>query len=318
MAVATLQAIRDKVRKLTRSPSVNQLTDATLDEYVNTFISYDFPETLRLFSLHRSVVFYLEPNIDTYTVDAVLNNINAYTTFNPPLYIGGFKAHYSQSEEEFYNIYPFNNSIKNTSLTGDGVAVAFSGTLPSIPVLRGEVTFTSKDSNNDGLVLSDSSSDGLLSGDGTGTIDYITGAFTLNFNAAPASAEPIVSQVVPYASSRPTSMLFFEDKFVFRPVPDQVYKVQLEAFVTPTELLSASSEPELQEWWQYIAYGAAKKVLEDRMDLETVQMITPEFKRQERMILRRTIVQQTNQRTSTIYSNMTNLGAGLADSASGG
>jgi len=54
--------------------------------------------------------------------------------------------------------------------------------------------------------------------------------------------------------------------------------------------------PEISEWWQYIAYGAAKKVFEDRMDLESVQLIEPEFREQETLVLRRTIVQQSNKR----------------------
>jgi len=302
MATATLQAIRDKVRRLTQSPSTAQLSVADLDEYINTFIAYDFPETLRLFSLHRPVKFSLEPNVDTYTIDSVLDDIDEYITFNPPLYIAGFKSFYSQSEEEFYNLYPFNNSIQSTGFTGDGVTTNFAGTLSSAPVLRGDVAFTSRDAANDGLILRDAASDGVLSGDGTGTINYVTGAYTLAFSSPPSTV--INSQTVPYQASRPTAMLYFNNSFTFRPVPDQPYVVQIESFVRPTELLAGGDIPELEQWWQYIAYGAAKKVLEDRMDMDTVQMIMPEFNRQEKMVLRRTIVQQTNERTATIYSNL--------------
>ena len=308
MAVTTLEEIRNKVRRLTQSPSLSQLSIADLDQYVNTFILYDFPETLRLFSLQRAVKFSLEPNIDTYTVDSVLVDVNSFITFNPPVYIAGFQAFYSQSEEEFFNIYPFHNSIKSTGISGNGATFNFAGTLSSVPLTRGKVCFTAIDAANDGLELSDKDSDGLLSGDGTGTINYLTGAYTLVFSAAPVGV--INSQTVPYVASRPTAMLYFDNTFIFRPIPDQVYHVQLEAFVRPTELLAGQS-PELEQWWQYIAYGAAKKVLEDRMDMETVQMIMPEFNRQEKMVLRRTIVQQTNQRTATIYTEMTNLGAGF-------
>lgn len=312
MAVATLQAIRDKVRRLTRSPSINQLTDAVIDENVNTFIAYDFPETLRLFSLNQSVTFTLEPNIDTYTIDSVLGDINLFTTFSPPVYIAGFKVFYSQSEEEFFNVYPFNSSIQDSGLTGDGATLTFAGTVPggNAPLLRGQVLFASKAADNDGLVLRDVDSDGLLSGDGTGTIDYLTGAFTLDFTTAPAAAEPIVSQTVPYVAQRPTAILYFQNQFVFRPVPDKVYQVQIETFVQPTQLLAAGSEPNLEQWWQYIAYGASKKIFEDRTDMESVAMIMPEFNRQENMVLRRTIVQQTTERTESIYVETASIGAG--------
>jgi len=36
--------------------------------------------------------------------------------------------------------------------------------------------------------------------------------------------------------------------------------------------------------------------------MDTVQLIMPEFKKQENLILRRTIVEMTSQRASTIYT----------------
>ena len=104
----------------------------------------------------------------------------------------------------------------------------------------------------------------------------------------------------------PQTLFFYDGKFFLRPVPDQPYRVQMEVYKRPTELLQSGQNPELNEWWQYIAYGAAKKIFEDRMDLESVQMILPEYKKQEALILRRTIVQQTSQRTSTIYEQESN------------
>ena len=60
----------------------------------------------------------------------------------------------------------------------------------------------------------------------------------------------------------------------------------------------------LKQWWQYLAYGAAKKVFEDSQDPEGKHAIMEEFKEQERLVLRRTIVQRTAQRTATIYTEM--------------
>ena len=67
-------------------------------------------------------------------------------------------------------------------------------------------------------------------------------------------------------------------------------------------LLTSGQSPQLEEWWQYIAYGSAKKIFEDRLDMESVQMIVPEYRKQETLCLRRTIVQYTNERTATIYT----------------
>jgi hypothetical protein len=103
-------------------------------------------------------------------------------------------------------------------------------------------------------------------------------------------------------------MLYFDDAFVLRPVPDKVYPVEFEVYRRPSELLAVNASPELEQWWQYIAYGAAKKIFEDQSDMDSVQQIMPEFKQQERLVLRRTIVQQTNERVATIYTDQ--LGTG--------
>ena len=140
--------------------------------------------------------------------------------------------------------------------------------------------------------------------------NYVTGNFTITFPNPPASGAPINSQTVLVQPSIPQTILFYDGAFVLRPVPDQAYRITVEAFIRPTELLLSTDAPKLSEWWQYIAYGAAKKVFEDRMDLESVQQIMPEYHKQMLLIQRRTIVQQTNQRTSTIFTEQTG-GAGL-------
>src|SRR5690606_31171209 len=103
------------------------------------------------------------------------------------------------------------------------------------------------------------------------------------------------AQSVPYVAGRPTTILFYDEKFTVRPIPDQPYKIDMEAYIRPTELISTTQKPELQEWWQYIAYGAAKKIFEDRSDMDSVQVILPEFQRQEDMINRKSIVQMSNE-----------------------
>jgi len=306
MADSTLAAIRKKVRRITRSPSEQQLSNAEIDEYVNTFILYDFPQELRLFSLRKTLTFYTQPNIESYATNAVagypLSNFkNVYTAVHNPVYVAGYKTSLSQSEEEFYGAYPFVNAIKEEA-TGDGITVAFTGTLSSVPVIPNHVVFNSIDASNDGIELHDDGA-GVLDGDGFGTIDYITGAYTLNFTLIPAASQSINSLTVPYVASRPTSLLYFNNEFVVRPVPDQVYPIQVEVEVRPTELFNDPvAIPELEQWWQYIAYGAAKKVFEDRADLDSVQEIMPEFKKQELFVLRRTITLQAKERSATIYN----------------
>ena len=308
----TLTAIQNKVRLITRSPTADVLSTDALNDYINTFILYDFPEHLRLFNLKTTFYFFTQPNIDTYgpssiPTDPLYEFDQLYLSFEGPIYVAGFEARLTQSREEFYRVFPFVNSIYNTQLTGDGVILTFNGILTQLPVLRGQVTFTTKDAQNNGLVLSDANtSDGTLTspdGISNGTVNYITGQFTLNWNVAPGPSQPIFAQTVPYVPSQPTLVMYYDTQFVVRPVPDKSYKIICDAYIRPTALLNNGESPQLQEWWQYIAYGAAKKVFEDRMDLDSVQNIMPEFKKQEALILRRTLVQQSNERVATIYTD---------------
>ena len=317
--LSTLQQIRVKVRRLTRSLSESQITNAEIDQYVNTFVLYDFPEHLRMQALRTTFSFYLSPNVDEYetntsvTTDPLYNFKNKYISIHTPIYIAGYLSMFSQSREQFFSIYPKVNSISSIGTAGDGVTVSYSGTLAAVPVLRGQVQFSSVDINGDGLSVIDipvaGSQNGQLvdayTGNAAGflaTINYVTGQYFFDFPTAPASGQAINSQTVPYVASQPQALLFFDEKFVVRPVPDQPYQVQMEVYKRPDELLSAGQQPHLSEWWQYIAYGCAKKIFEDRMDPESVQTIMPEFKKQESLINRRNIVQQTDQRTSTIYT----------------
>ena len=103
--------------------------------------------------------------------------------------------------------------------------------------------------------------------------------------------------------SLPQALLFYDNTITVRPIPDQPYEVNLEAYIRPTELLNSTDQPQIAQWWQYIAYGTAKKIFEDRMDLESVQLIMPEFMNQQSLVIRKTILLNTNDRVSTIYAD---------------
>ena len=310
MADSTLTAIRTKVRKLTLSPSTAQIPNTAIDEYINTFVLYDFPEYLRTFLLRTQVTFYLQPHQDSYDTsiapigDPLDNFKNKYVTTHRPCYIAGYEALFSQSKDQFYNLYPLTNTMVDIA-TGDGVITNFTGTLSSIPVMKNNVSFVSRQVNGDKLVLYDNGLGSLLgNGIGVNTINYETGAYVLNFSNAPANSEAITAMTIPYTASRPQACLYFDGKFYFRPVPDKAYPVTLDVNSIPTELLNVAQSPDLEEWWQYIAYGAALKIFQDRMDMDSVQAIMPEFQNQELLIGRRTIVQQSDQRGATIYTGL--------------
>lgn len=367
MAIApnsTLAAIEQKVRRLTRSPSTAQLTVDDLENYINTFVVYDFPEHLRTFQNRTSFTFYTQPYQDVYKTDAswpitaqLYNFENQYISVHNPVYIAGFQSWYSQNREQLFGVYPLTRSIQKLATIGDGGTVNFTGFISSLNnaisplnqtgqvstgLLQNNVLFESIDTDGNGVSLIDSPIVDATTGfntiyglmyspnnppvtlpltlttpyltnpsfPSTNFINYATGEFNITFPQAPGAGNIINSQTVPQVVSLPQALMYHNNQFTVRPVPDQVYPVNIEVFQRPTFLMNASQSPQLEELWQYISYGAAKKIFEDRMDLESVQMIMPEFKKQEALCLRRTIVQNTNERTATIYTEQTGTGAG--------
>lgn len=314
MAEATLEALRKKVRRLTRSPSPQQISNDDIDEYVNTFIQYDFPQDLRLFSFRKTLTFYTDPNIAVYETNSVSGDPledfkDKYTGVYNPVYVAGYSTWLSQSESEFYSRYPLINNF-STESTGDGITTLFTGTISTAPLLRNHVLLSSVIASGAGIKVYDDG-EGTFDGDGAGTIDYVTGDFSVTFSTAPASGSNVDSTTVPYAAARPDSILYFDNKFTVRPVPDKVYPIQIEVDMRPISLGNdPTAAPALEQWWQYIAYGAAKKVFEDRTDFESIQQMMPEFETQRLMVLRRTNAIQSKERSRTIYNDGTYIGYG--------
>lgn len=362
---STLQAIQTKVRRLTRSPSISQLTDADLQNYINTFVVYDFPEHLRMFNLKTTFNLVCNAYQDRYPTDTdsfagvTTNQLydfqNRYLTVHPPFYIAGFQSFYTQSREQFYGIYPFVNNIQQIASTGDGVTTTFTGIIQQqngiflqpnqtgqTVLLKRNVLFSSVDSNLQGISLADSPLLDPATGnesvfgnlytpgmeptiplttaslDPNNNINYVTGVYTITFPVAPGNGVTINSQTVPTIVTLPQAVLYYDNTLYLRPVPDQPYTVNFEAYIAPSYLFETTVNPALNEWWQYIAYGAAKKIFEDRLDMDSVQLIMPEFKKQEMLCQRRTLVQYTNERTATIYTEQTNLGTGTGQWGWGG
>ena len=325
MADSTLAAIHEKVRRITRTPSMAQLTDAQLDQYINTFVLYDFPSNIRLFPLRTLLTFYTQPNVDTYSTnttvvtDPLYNFKNKYIAIHPPVFIAGIQSFYTQWRDVFYGYFPQTNTIADTQLRGNGTAGPFTGTLIGHPVLQNSLNFNCLDANGTSMIIVDYPVSNVLGALGIpgqpqtlpspyGQIDYVTGDFTVNFPNPTANMATIWSESITYMPGKPTAILYYNDQFTIRPVPDKTYTVQFEVDIRPTELINTTDIPELEQWWQYIAWGAAKKIFEDRLDYESLNMMMPSFKEQERLCLRTTLTQQANERTVTIYTQGKNFG----------
>lgn len=328
-----LTQIRKTIRRLTRKLSTNEVSNADLDEAVNTFLLYDFPSILKLIDLRRTFSFFTTPNVDTYytnpnssATDPMSDFKNLILSSEDPIFIDGNRSYFTLSEADFFRLWPKVRQKLDIG-TGDGVTPNFSGTLTNIPVAPRLVLFSSLDANGVGQQLEDrpvvSATAGQLgvetingnlynprgavtefptSVTAANTINYKTGVYNITFSVAPASGEDIYAHVFPYTAGRPTAVLFYNNTFTVRPIPDDSYTVTVECYVRPTELLSASQEPELEQHWQFIAYGAAIKLMQWFTDTDTVEQLMPEFERQKEFVLNRTLEQMGGERSATIFS----------------
>jgi hypothetical protein len=301
--MTTLANIRAKVRKITSRPSSTQISDAEIDEYINTYYLYDMPESLRLLNLRDDYYFTTSPNVDTYDFSR-----NSYVSVSGPAYCNGQEMSYMQDQEHFYRLWPKTIEKSHVS-TGDGTAGPYSFTISAVPFLRSDntpigskgntinVTITANSSDSTAETAYDNGAGGFVNA-AAGSIDYVTGVTTVTFNNTIPVGTEIYSQVWPYNAGKPDTILFYQDKFIVRPVPDGGYVINLEAFRTPTQL---GSSPELAEWWQLLAFGASLKIFTDNADFDQYQGFRPFYEEQLLLMQRRTLKQYSNQRAATIY-----------------
>lgn len=143
-----------------------------------------------------------------------------------------------------------------------------------------------------------------------GTVNYITTQIEINFPVAPAEGTQITIWAAQYQPGRPYNLLFWNNEFTIRPVPDGVYVVEVEAYQTPSQFMMTNQSPVLNQWAQYIAYGAAAEILRDRQDMEGVQNLMEGFQKQEAQVLERQAIEEIGQPNITMF-NTTSYGYGV-------
>lgn len=151
-----------------------------------------------------------------------------------------------------------------------------------------------------------------------GTIDYQTGTATVTFPSPPAAAANIQTQCYFYMQGIPRAALFYNNCIRILPPPDIPYVIDLTAYLTPAAFLSTSASITFAYMAEYIARGAARKILSDIGDMEQLSFYEPFFKEQEMLVWKRSQRQYTSTRTGTIFSDLqgqsgyNNMGVGAA------
>jgi hypothetical protein len=304
------------VRRIIKTSSDQDILDDTIKDYINRFYIYDMPARLQLFDLKRQYTFETIPNIFMYQFPITL-----YQGVKPPAYCDGIPLGYFQTDEQFYNVYPeFVNNQQNLDF-GDNTTGPYTLTFGESPILRGftddlgnllpYVYITAFDSGNTQIYIVDDGNGVLNQTDSTfqtilfanaGTVNYLTGVaqfFTLN---PIPTGNPISAQTSPYSPGMPRAMLFFNNIFKLYPVPSRAHKIQIDCFVTPQQFLNTDDAIPFAYMSEYLARGAARKILSDNGDYEQFQFYEPLFREQENNVLRRSSRQNATQRTPTIFS----------------
>lgn len=303
------------VRRIIKTSSDQDILDDTIKDYINRFYIYDMPARLQLFDLKRQYIFETVPNIFMYQFP-----IDLYQGVKPPAYCDGIPLGYFQTNEQFYNVFPeFVNNQQD--IFGDNTTGPYTINFGQTPILRGftddlgyltpYVFITGFDNGNEQFYIVDDGNGILNQTDSSfqnilfqnaGTVDYITGVAVFSTLNPVPSSNIISSQTSPYSAGMPRAMLFFNNIFKLYPVPSKVYKVQIDCFVTPQQFLNTDDAIPFSYMSEYIARGAARKILSDSGDYEQFQFYEPLFREQENNVLRRSSRQNATQRTPTIFS----------------
>lgn len=325
-----LQMIFAKIRRLVGASDPFQLPDTPdpfdpnsfgLSDYVNSFYLYDFPAQYRALKLQDVYTFDTINGIDTYAFDS-----ENYTTVQQPAYCMGREIALFNDPWSFYAL-NFNWQYQDNFATGNGTAGAYSGFTSARPILRSvnnnptfnlnpnyqasrvqNILITVNIANGSTLNVTDDGNGNLIGDATAGTIDYGTGQITgLMFTQVVPQGEPIQIQYNPFQPSIPLSILFFQNQFTLRPVPDRGYTIKLVAYRQPSQALANTpafaGNPELSEWWECIAVGAAKKIFEDRGDPNGIAMMDKMLAERYSIVQTRTYAELGKQRVNTIFAD---------------
>jgi hypothetical protein len=304
MTVGNLQDIIEKIQEVSASGNSNQVTLTKIIKYINSYYLYDLPNEFRNLKLKDVYTFNTIQNVDTYPFD-----FEHWETVEAPAFSNKAPMSLYQDKTQFYTYNWYSQQNQNIAVA-DGTAGPYSFTTQSSPILasvnNNPITDTqlsntqifpagypptfrepnisriqniliSANTATSSLHVTDDGAGNLI-GDclAGGTVDYQTGIVAnLVFTQAVPSGNNITMQYLQAVQGQPFTMLFFQDQFVVRPVPDQAYTIEVTAYRRPSQALlgtvslespNLNGRPEQYDWWELIVFGVAKKLYQDRLD----------------------------------------------------
>jgi hypothetical protein len=150
------------------------------------------------------------------------------------------------------------------------------------------------------------------------TINYFTGAINVTFPVDIPAGNNINAQCFFFQTGLPRGFLYYNNTITLRSPPDIQYLVEVDAYLSPSAFLNTNAAIPFGYMAEYIARGAARKILSDTGDIEQFQFYEPLFKEQEILVWKRSQRQWTASRTESIYSQGFGQGAGFNNNFGGG
>lgn len=134
------------------------------------------------------------------------------------------------------------------------------------------------------------------------TVNYFTGEINVTFPVAIPTGNNINVQCHYFAAGLPRAILFYNNVLTLRAPPSSQFLVELEGYLSPAAFLTTGAALPFGYMTEYIARGAARKILSDTGDTEQFAFYEPLFREQESLVWKRSQRQFTANRTQTIYS----------------
>lgn len=340
MSIGTLRDIITKTRKLTGSANDFQLTDAQIIDYINSFYLYDFPAQFRSLKLQDKYVFNTQRGIDTYPFDwehyttiqkpvycagreiaLYYNQWNFWGAWFNWQYQENFAlgnnstGPYSgvSTSNPIIRSYNNNPAVQSPLFTTNS-GVSHQPSFPQSNIGRVQnILITANVSYGTTLNVTDDGAGNLIGNCTSGTINYETGAISnLVFTQAIPGGNNITLMYNPANMAMPQSILFFQNQFILKPTPDKGYTIQLVAYRQPSQAILGTTDssnpnysgtPELLEWWECLAFGAAKKIYEDRLDDDGIALMERSLQERYQVAYTRTYAELGKQRMPTLFAD---------------
>lgn len=201
-----------------------------------------------------------------------------------------------------------NTNVPITSLT-PGVIITGLDTTNYLQTVTDSGQFDINDQTTGFLQTTDGTDSTIVA---AGTCNYVSGVTSVTFAEPIGEGQPIQANCYFYQPGIPTAVLYYNNTLTLLPPPNLPYFIQFDAYLTPAAYLNSASPLQFGYMSEYIARGAARKILSDTGDVEQLQLYEPFFREQEMLVWKRSQRIFTSTATPSFFSapgggNSTNL-----------